>query len=136
VAGQSAPSGAAGAIRHEEMSMKRKRPKTYEADFRGKKVRVTVPERHDDPAEAQAQRQHVQAGGHASVAYSGDAVEVLRDVLKDNLSPQAVAVIAGHLHGMVNTKSDAVNREVAWFTEQLLDMVGDQYNALCEEAGL
>jgi hypothetical protein len=73
---------------------------------------------------------------HCSVAYSGDSVAVLRDVLKDNLSPQAVAVIAGHLHGMVNTKSDSVNREVAWFTEQLLDMVGDQYNALCEEAGL
>jgi len=98
--------------------MKRKRPKTYEADFRGKKVRVSVPQRH------------------AMVAYSGDAKDVLRDVLRDNISPQAVAVIAGHLHGMVNTKSDAVNREVAWFTEQLLDMVGDQYNALCEEAGL
>jgi hypothetical protein len=100
------------------MSMKRKSPRTYEADFRGKKVRVTVPERHE------------------TVAYSGDAAEVLRDVLRDNLSPQAVAVIAGHLHGMVNTKSDAVNSEVAWFTQQLLDMVGDQYNALCEEAGL
>jgi hypothetical protein len=98
--------------------MKRKKPKSYEVQHRGRKVRVTVPERHE------------------SVAYSGDAAEVLRDVLKDNLSPQAVAVIAGHLHGMVNTKSDAVNREVAWFTEQLLDMVGDQYNALCEEAGL
>jgi len=73
---------------------------------------------------------------HCSVAYSGDAPAVLRDVLRDNLSPQAVAVIAGHLHGLVNTKSDAVNREVAWFTEQLLDMVGDQYNALCEEVGL
>jgi hypothetical protein len=98
--------------------MKRKKPKSYEVQHRGRKVRVTVPERHE------------------SVAYSGDAAEVLRDVLKDNLSPQAVAVIAGHLHGMVNTKSDAVNREVAWFTEQLLDMVGDQYNSLCEEAGL
>jgi len=117
--------------------MKRKKPKSYEVQHRARKVRVTVPERQDDlAAEAQAQRQQVQAGGHASVAYSGDAVEVLRDMLKDNLSPQAVAVIAAHLHGMVNTKSDSTNREVAWFTEQLLDMVGDQYNALCEEAGL
>jgi hypothetical protein len=98
--------------------MKRKRPKTYEADYRGKKVHVTVPQRHE------------------TVAYSGDAKDVLRDVLRDSLSPQAVAVIAGHLHGMVNTKSESVNREVAWFTELLLDMVGDQYNALCEEAGL
>ena len=100
------------------MNAKRRQRKTYEADYRGKKVRVTVPQRHE------------------TVAYSGDAAEVLRDVLRDNLSPQAVAVIAAHLHGMVNTKSDPVNREVAWFTEQLLDMVGDQYNALCEEAGL
>jgi len=41
------PSGAAGATRHKESSMKRKRPKTYEAAFRGKKVRVTVPQDDD-----------------------------------------------------------------------------------------
>jgi len=100
------------------VTRKRKRPETYEADHKGRKVRVTVPERHE------------------SVAYSGDVVQVLRDVLKDNLSPQAVAVIAAHLHGVVKTTSDSVNREVAWFTEQLLETVGDQYNVLCEEAGL
>jgi len=98
--------------------MKRKRPKTYAADFRGKKVRVTVPQRHE------------------TVAYSGEAKDVFHDVLRDNLSPQAVAVVAAHLHGMVKTTSDAVNHEVAWFAEQLLDMVGDQYNALCDEVGL
>jgi hypothetical protein len=98
--------------------MKRKQPKTYEADFRGRKVRVTVPQRHE------------------TVAYSGDAKNVLRHVLRDDLSPQALAVIAAHLHGLVNTKSESVNREVAWFTEQLLDMVGDEYNAMCEEVGL
>jgi len=96
----------------------KKRPKTYEAEHDGRKVRVTIPERHDH------------------VAYEGDAAEVLRDVLKDNLSPQAVAVIAAHLHGLVHTKSDRMNREVAWFTDLLLNLVGDQYNALCEEAGL
>jgi len=93
------------------MSAKRRRPETYEAEINGKKVRVTVPE-------------------------NPDPVELMQDAIRDNLSPQAVAVIAAHLHGMVNTKNDAVNREVAWFTEQLLDMVGDQYNALCEETGL
>jgi len=36
----------------------------------------------------------------------------------------------------VNTKDEKVNAEVAWFTEQLLEMLGDQYNALCEEIGL
>ena len=100
------------------MKARRKRPETYEAEVNGKKVRVTVPPRHE------------------TVAYSGDAKDVLSDILRDNLSPQAVAVIAGHLHGMVNTKNKSVNREVAWFTEQLLDMVGDDYNALCEEVGL
>jgi len=98
--------------------MSKPKPKTYEMIRDGKKARVTVPERHE------------------TVAYSGDAKDVLRDVLRDNLSPRAVAVIAAHLRGMVNTKSDTVNREVAWFTEQLLEMVGDQYNALCEEVGL
>jgi len=70
------------------------------------------------------------------LTYDGTPREVLREALRDSLSPQAVAAIAAHLHGLVHTKSDAVNRQVAWFTEQLLDMVGDQYNALCEEAGL
>jgi len=60
----------------------------------------------------------------------------LRDLLEDCMSPQAVAAIAAHLHGIVNTKSESVNREVAWFAEQLLEMLGDQYDALCEEVGL
>jgi len=34
---------------------------------------------------------------HVMVAYSGEAKDVLRDVLKDNLSPEAVAVIAAYL---------------------------------------
>jgi hypothetical protein len=98
--------------------MKRSRPKTYEADLRGKKIRVTVPQRHE------------------TVAYSGEAVEVLRDVLRDSLSPQAIAAIAAHLHGIVKTSDEKVNGEAAWFTGQLLELLGDQYNALCEELGL
>ena len=93
------------------MSAKRRRPETYEAEINGKKVRVTVPE-------------------------NPDPVELMQDAIRDNLSPQAVAVIAGHLHGMVKTTSESVNHEVAWFTEQLLNIVGDQYNSLCEEVGL
>ena len=60
----------------------------------------------------------------------------LLDAIKDRLSPQAVAAIAAHLHGIVRTKDEKVNGEVAWFTAQLLDMLGEQYNALCEEVGL
>ena len=56
--------------------------------------------------------------------------------MRDNLSPQAVAAIAAHLHGIVKTKDEKVNGEVAWFTEQLLEMLGHQYNGLCEEIGL
>jgi len=78
--------------------------------------------------------------GHKPVehrfTYSGTPGEVVQEVLRDNLSPQAIAAIAAHLHGIVKTKDEKVNREVAWFTEQLLEMLGDQYNALCEEVGL
>ena len=68
--------------------------------------------------------------------YTGSPREVVHEVLRDNLSPRAVATIAAHLHGIVKTKDDKVNGEVAWFAEQLLEMLGDQYNALCEEVGL
>jgi hypothetical protein len=68
--------------------------------------------------------------------YTASPREVVQEVMRDNLSPQAVAAIAAHLHGLVNTKDEKVNSEVAWFTAQLLDMLGDQYNALCEEVGL
>ena len=68
--------------------------------------------------------------------YTGSPREVVQEVMRDNLSPQAVAAIAAHLHGIVKTKNEKINDEVAWFTEQLLEMLGDRYNALCEEIGL
>ena len=70
------------------------------------------------------------------LTYSGTAAEVVQEVVRDNLSPQAAAAIAAHLHGIVKTNSDSVNVEVVWFAEQLLEMLGDQYNDLCEEIGL
>jgi hypothetical protein len=98
--------------------MKRKTAKTYEADHRGRTVRVTVPERHE------------------SVAYSGDVGDVLRDVL-DSLSPHAVAAIAAYLHP-VRTMDQEVVRQLRWFAELLTEVVGgeEQLNRLCEEAGL
>jgi hypothetical protein len=42
--------------------------------------------------------------------YTGTAAEVVRDVLHDNLSPQAVAAIAAHLFA-AGTKDDGVNKE-------------------------
>jgi len=85
--------------------------KTFEVEVGGKKRRVTVP---DDPRPE----------------------DILLDALRETLSPQAVAAIAAHLHGIVRTKDEKVNREVAWFTEQLLEILGDRYNGLCDEIGL
>ena len=78
--------------------------------------------------------------GHKPVqhrfTYIGESAEVVRDVLRDNLSPQAVAAIAAHLFA-AGTKNDGVNKKIRWLADQLVGMVGtDQYNALCEEVGL
>ena len=106
------------------MNAKRRRPETYEATYHGKKVRVTVPERHE------------------SVAYSGDAAEALRDVLRDNLSPHAVAAIAAFLQparpSAGRTGNTSVDRELRWFADQLVELLGgaDAFNLLCNEVGL
>ncbi len=105
--------------------MTKRKAKTYEAEHKGRKVRVTVPPNAED---ALATKQEYRDPVEPSVA--------LQDLLQDCMSPEAVAVIAANLHGIVNTKNDGVNREVAWFTDQLLELLGDQYNALCEEVGL
>ena len=99
--------------------MKRQRPKTYEAEVAGRKVRVTVPERHD----------------HA--AYEGDAADVLKDVLRDTLSPQAVAAIVAYLQP-AKTKDKAVNRQLRWFADRLTELVGgaEQLGRLTDELGL
>ena len=73
---------------------------------------------------------------HHRFTYTGSAGEVVRDVLRDNLSPQAVAAIAAHLRA-AGTKDDGVNKEIAWLADLLIGMVGaGRYNALCEEVGL
>ncbi|HUU84682.1 MAG TPA: hypothetical protein VM243_14375 [Phycisphaerae bacterium] len=99
--------------------MERRRPKTYEADSRGKRVRVTVPQRHE------------------TVTYGGDAKDVLRDVLRDNLSPQAVAVIVAHIES-IRTNNHAVSVQVRWFADTLIELVGgpDQLNRLYDELGI
>ena len=69
--------------------------------------------------------------------YIGSVDEVVRDVLKDNLSPEAVAAIAAFLDA-ATTKNDEVNRQIAWFVGQLIKMVGGDaaMNRLCDEVGL
>ena len=87
---------------------------------------------------------------HVMVAYSGEAKEVLLDVLKDNLSPEAVAVIAAYLgvpaavyRGGVPLQparcgDERVDRQVQWFAEQLVEALGgdDAFNRVCDELGL
>jgi len=84
-----------------------KKVKTYEVEVEGRKAQVTVPETHDQ------------------VAYAGEASEVLRDVLRDSLSPEAVAIVAACVDSEV-VKDAKVAREVAWFRELLVKMVGSE----------
>jgi len=68
------------------------------------------------------------AGEHETVAYSGDAVDVLKDVLRSQLSPQALAVIAQHIaeqseEGAVPS-DEVVKEQVWWFQDRLREMVG------------
>ncbi len=61
----------------------------------------------------------------------------LIDALRENLSPQAVAVIASYLHPVL-TKDADVDREIQWLVQRLAEAVGgwDQQNRLAEEVGL
>ena len=90
-------------------------PVTYSARYKGRNVRVTVPERDED---------------------------VLAEALKDCLSPEAVAAIATILKSRVlnlktPTKNDRVNKEIAWFADELIDLVGgpEACRRLTEEIG-
>ena len=76
---------------------KRKQPKTYATTMDGKKVRVTVPE--------------------------SASVESLIDMVKEHLSPQAVAAIIAYLQP-AKTKDAKINREIEWFSEKLVEAVG------------
>jgi len=78
--------------------------------------------------------------GHEPVehrlTYSGTASEVMRDVLKDNMSPEAVAAIVSYLQP-VSTTSGTVNKEIEWFSGQLAELLGgyDQQTRLAGELG-
>jgi hypothetical protein len=77
------------------------------------------------------------SGRHEMVAYSGEQAAVLRDVLSDALSPQAVAAIVAYLQP-AKTKDKAVNHELEWFASRLTELVGgpEQQGRLAEEVGL
>jgi hypothetical protein len=77
------------------------------------------------------------SGRHEMVAYSGEQTAVLKDVLSDALSPQAVAAIVAYLQP-ARTKDKAVNHELEWFASRLTELVGgpEQQGRLAEEVGL
>ncbi len=63
----------------------------------------------------------------------------LDGALKDNLSPEAAAAIAACLVARpTEAPNAAVNRELNWFTDSLVELVGgdEAFNRLCEELGL
>jgi len=71
------------------------------------------------------------------VAYSGEPKEVVRDVLKDNLSPEALAVIAAYLQP-ARCEREQVDSQVRWFADQVVEGLGgdDALDRLCEGLGL
>ena len=90
--------------------MKDKKPKTFEANHNGRKVRVTVPENDEQD---------------------------LFDAVREQLSPEAVASIAAHLGG-ASTNNQDVDRQVRWFADELVKLLGgnEHYTRLMGELGL
>jgi hypothetical protein len=99
--------------------MKANGKKTHEATYRGRKVRVTVPPRYEDPVEP------------------GKA---LRDLLQDCMSPQGVAIIAFavNAHLALGGTTGETYRQVDWFQRQVVASLGgqDAYERVCREVGL
>ena len=90
--------------------MARCKPKTYEASYKGRKVRVTVPDRDEATALAQA--------------------------IRDHLSPEGVAAVAAHLQALHPSKHKSADRQVVWFHDFLVGLLGDdEYNRLSVELG-
>jgi len=90
-----------------------------------------------EKVDAEAKEPTPTSGRHEMVAYSGEQAAVLRDVLSDALSPQAVAALVACIQP-AKTKDNAVNRELRWFAERLTELVGgpEQQGRLAEEVGL
>jgi hypothetical protein len=89
---------------------KTRKPDTYEATIKGKKVRVTVP--------------------------TSDESELF-EAVREQLSPQAIAGIVAYLQP-AETNNHDVDRQVRWFSEELVKLLGgyEQQSRLAEELGL
>ena len=62
--------------------------------------------------------------------------EALKNEIREAISPQAVALMIAHL--LCVDGDGAPQREVRWFTDQLVDLCGghDAVNTLYEEVGV
>ena len=90
--------------------MTRRKPKLHDAEHKGRKVRVTVPE--------------------------SEEANALADAIRDYLSPEGVAAIAAHLQALHPSRSEIADREVVWFHDFLVRLLGDdEYNRLIDELG-
>jgi hypothetical protein len=94
------------------MSARRRGPQTYEATFRGRKTRVTIPDRPDPTA-------------------------AMLDAIKDCLTPEPVAAIVSCLR-INRTNNKDVDEQVHWFAEALTKALGghEEQSRLAEELGL
>jgi hypothetical protein len=138
-------------------------PRTYAADYQGRKVQVTVPERDDDVGDGtllraaenllaakdnqmetivewRALRREVKktrkAAGRRGEEASTPGADVLAEALRENLSPEGVAAIAAHLQALHPSKDKSADRQVVWFHDVLVRLLGDdEYNRLCDELG-
>ena len=63
--------------------------------------------------------------------------EHLQEAIRDTLTPHAVAAIVAYLRPASSGDTD-VDREVAWFAQQLIELLGGPrgYTRLIEELGL
>ena len=70
---------------------------------------------------------------------NNDDVHAMLDAIRDNLSPEAVALVIAKLQPVYATgeQGKQAEKEVTWFADRLLSILGRwQYETHCEELGL
>jgi hypothetical protein len=77
------------------------------------------------------------AGNGRKVTVPENDEQDLFDAIHEQLSPHAVAAIVAYLQP-VATKDSGVNKQVAWFSDRLIEVLGghEQQSRLAEELGL
>ena len=60
----------------------------------------------------------------------------LAQAIRDHLSPEGVAAVAAHLQALPPSKNKSADRQVVWFHDFLVGLLGDdEYNRLSVELG-